>query len=116
MNFNEYQRLSRRTMPKPIIGGRGQVLYTLNDKANYALGLVCEAGEVGDRIKKELFHGHEEDREKKIDELGDVLHYYQGLLQMYNITLEEVMDYNTNKLKKRYPDGFSQEASINRED
>lgn len=112
MNFNEYQELSKRTMPKPWKGH----YYSKVDKANYALGLVCEAGEVGDTIKKELFHGHEVDRLKKIDELGDVLHYYQGVLQIYNITLEEVMDYNIRKLSKRYPDGFSQEASINRED
>ena len=107
MNFNEYQELSRRTMPRE---------FTQAARANYALGLVCEAGEVGDTIKKELFHGHEIDLEKKIDEMGDVLHYYQGLLQMYGITLGEVMDYNIRKLSKRYPDGFSQEASINRED
>lgn len=112
MNFNEYQELSKRTMPKPMNGSH----YSYHDKANYALGLVCEAGEVGDAIKKEVFHGHDVDREKKIDELSDVLHYYQGLLQMYQITLEEIMEYNINKLKKRYPDGFSQEASRNRED
>ena len=116
MNFNEYQELSKRTMPRSLTTTGGIAIYNGAAKANYALGLVCEAGEVGDTIKKELFHGHKIDREKKIDELGDVLHYYQGLLQMYNITLEEVMDYNDRKLSKRYPDGFSQEASINRED
>lgn len=116
MNFNEYQELSRRTMPEPVIDTKSRTVWSDSVKANYALGLVCEAGEVGDTIKKELFHGHEVDRLKKIDELGDVLHYYQGVLQIYNITLEEVMDYNIRKLSKRYPDGFSQEASINRED
>ena len=116
MNFNEYQELSKRTMPAPLIETSTQVVYSTDAKANYALGLVCEAGEVGDTIKKELFHGHLVDREKKIDELGDILHYYQGVLQMYEITLEEVMEYNIHKLSKRYPGGFSQEASINRED
>lgn len=115
MDFNKYQELSKRTMPAPVIETSVQVVYSSDSKANYALGLVCEAGEVGDMIKKELFHGHLVDKEKKIDELGDVLHYYQGVLQMYGITLEEVMEYNIRKLSKRYPGGFSSEASINRE-
>ena len=40
--------------------------------------------------------------------------YFLGAV--INLTLEETAEANINKLKKRYPDGFSQEASINRED
>lgn len=39
MNFNEYQQLSKRTMPGTYDG---------KALANYALGLTGEAGECGD--------------------------------------------------------------------
>lgn len=104
MNLNEYQDLSSRTFPANNDKGVG----------NYALGLVCEAGEVGDIIKKELYHGHEIQREKIMDELGDVLHYLAGLAWMYGFELEDVAKYNIEKLKRRYPDGFSTERSVKR--
>jgi NTP pyrophosphatase (non-canonical NTP hydrolase) len=105
MKLNEYQELSKRTMPKEV---------NLQSKANYAMGLTGEAGEVTDLIKKELFHGHKIDRDAVKKELGDVLHYAAGLATMYGFTLEEVAKGNVEKLVKRYPTGFSKEASVNR--
>ena len=118
MNFNEYQELSKRTMPKPVFSRSHEwkKVYNLEAKANYAMGLTGESGEVTDSIKKELFHGHPADPIGIKKELGDVLHYLSGLATMYGLTLEEIAMANIEKLKKRYPDGFSQEASINRED
>ena len=104
MKLNEYQELSKRTMPNADEKGI----------AGYALGMVCEAGEVGDVIKKEIFHGHPRNKEKVKDELGDVLHYLSGVASMYGLTLEEVATYNIEKLMKRYPSGFNPEKSINR--
>lgn len=107
MKLNEYQRISRRTMPS---------VYDHTAKTNYGLGIMGEAGEVGDLIKKEVFHGHEEDREKVKKELGDVLHYLSGLADMYGWSLEEVASANIEKLMKRYPNGFSEEDSKQRVD
>lgn len=107
MNFNEYQQLSKRTMPGTYDG---------KALANYALGLTGEAGECGDIIKKEVFHGHRRDAQAIKKELGDVLHYVAGLATMYGWTLEEVAMGNIEKLMKRYPGGFSKEASIKRVD
>ena len=116
MNFNEYQELSKRTMPAPAFSGKRFQIYNIHAKANYAMGLSGESGEVTDLIKKELFHGHSEDHHGIEKELGDVLHYLSGLATMYGLSLENIAIANIEKLKKRYPDGFSQEASINRED
>lgn len=80
-----------------------------------ALGLAGEAGEVVDLIKKHRFHGHDLDREALVGELGDVLHYLAAEARCHGIKLEEVARHNIAKLAKRYPNGFSHEASRNRE-
>lgn len=80
----------------------------------YSLGLAGEAGEVCDLIKKHLGHGHELDKEKVKLELGDVLWYVAGLAHVLGFSLSEVAAANILKLKRRYPNGFSQEASKNR--
>ena len=105
MNFKEYQELAERTA--------GQIS---EDKrfANFAMGVAGEAGEVCDYLKKVLFHGHEFDKEILTKELGDVMWYIATLANTANIDLEEIAKKNIEKLKKRYPEGFSEEDSINR--
>ena len=79
-----------------------------------ALGLTGEAGEVADSIKKVIFHGHKSDYEALVKELGDVCWYIALLCHAIGVPLEEVMSRNIEKLEKRYPEGFSESASINR--
>jgi NTP pyrophosphatase (non-canonical NTP hydrolase) len=106
MDARQYQRLSKRTM-----NGTGSI-----DIANFCMGLAGETGEVIDYIKKGLFHGHELDRQKIIDELGDVLWYVSAIATACDdISLNDVLWRNVEKLRARYPDGFSEERSINRE-
>jgi len=105
MKLNDYQRLSRRTMPN---SGFYDTL------SNYAMGISGEAGEITDEIKKIIYHGHDLDAEKIKGELGDLLHYVAGVATLLEIELNDVGAYNINKLKKRYPEGFSEEASRNR--
>lgn len=107
MNLNDYQELSKRTLPKTTKS---------EDISNYTLGLTGESGEVADLIKKGLFHGHRIDESDLKDELGDVLHYLAGLATLCNIKLEDVAKGNIDKLKKRYPNGFSEYDSINRKE
>jgi NTP pyrophosphatase (non-canonical NTP hydrolase) len=103
MKLNEYQELSARTANKHD-----------NEEVNYALGLTGEAGEYADMIKKQYFHGHEAQTEEKKKELGDLLWYVSQSARAAGLTLEEIAVGNIDKLKRRYPDGFSKEASINR--
>lgn len=84
--------------------------------ACYALGVAGEAGEVADMVKKHLGHGHELDRDKLIKELGDVLWYVAGLAHLLDVPLSHVAFQNVLKLEKRYPNGFSHEASKARVD
>lgn len=80
------------------------------------LGLTGEAGEIADLIKKKLFHKHEIDRDEFVKEIGDVLWYIVFLCNSLGIELEEAINVNISKLKRRYPKGFSSEASIARVD
>lgn len=105
MNLNEFQKQSTRTLPK---GSQ------FNRLSNYALGITGESGEVADELKKVIYHGHDLDVEKIEKELGDVLHYVSGLASMLDLSLEDIAKKNIEKLKARYPNGFSEEDSKNR--
>lgn len=105
MTINEYQKLALRT-------SNHQTTFDL--LVNGALGLCGEAGEVVDLIKKHCFQGHELDVSKLIIELGDVCWYIAILAKALNADLETIMICNIEKLKKRYPDGFTVENSIYR--
>lgn len=108
MNFNEYQKAAMRTL-----GG----ISDTRDMMNLgALGISGEAGEVTDYIKKILFHGHELDPEKLAKELGDVLWYIALLSETIGMDMETIAGMNVEKLRKRYPEGFSSSASLEREE
>ena len=83
---------------------------------NGALGLTGESGEVADIIKKHIFHGHPLDTNSLYKELGDVCWYIALLCHALKIDMSDILTWNISKLKKRYPQGFSNEASINRKE
>jgi NTP pyrophosphatase (non-canonical NTP hydrolase) len=109
VDANEYQELALRTAgDQDGIMPNGRAIYS-------AFGLSGESGEVADIHKKWLFHGHPYDRDELLKELGDVQWYLAVNASSHGITLAELMEHNIAKLKKRYPEGFSTERSINRE-
>ena len=108
MTINEYQRLALTTANKQLTPT--QML------ENGVMGLCGEAGEVIDIVKKHLFHLHPLDADKLKDELGDVAWYLALTSHALGLTLEEVLEHNIEKLKKRYPEGFSAEKSLHRQE
>ena len=107
LSANDYQRMAMRTA--------GEYNSEYDCLRNAAYGLNGEAGEVIDLLKKHEFQGHELDREKLIDELGDVQWYIALAATAMGKTLEDIMQHNVDKLKKRYPEGFDKNRSINRD-
>lgn len=83
-----------------------------------AFGMMAEGGEFGDIVKKILFQGKEitpELRDKLIKELGDVAWYWANACTALNVSPNEVIQRNKNKLLERFPGGeFSVERSENR--
>ncbi len=106
MTVNEYQQLAMTTL-NPALSQKDVLI-------NGVMGLCGEAGEVIDVVKKHLAQGHPLDREKLIKELGDVAWYLAETAHALDVSLEEVLRANIDKLKKRYPEGFASEKSINR--
>ena len=107
MTINEYQTLAMTTL-NPKLDKKDVLI-------NGVMGLCGESGEAIDIVKKHLAQGHELDREHLIKELGDVAWYLAETATALDVTLEEVLSQNIEKLKKRYPEGFEVEKSVNRE-
>lgn len=80
------------------------------------MGLAGEAGEVVDTIKKVVFHGHPLDLAELTKELGDTHWYFTRLMDTLGIQPTIVRQLNVEKLRLRFPNGFSSEDSIKRVD
>ncbi len=108
LTLNRYQSLANRSAGA---GGEGEQRLVVS-----ALGLAGEAGEFANLVKKMTAHGHPFDPESLKDELGDVLWYLAEAATAVGLNLEDIASQNVAKLTKRYPEGFSEEHSINRSD
>ena len=106
MTINEYQKLAMTTL-NPELSKKDVLI-------NGVMGLCGEAGEAIDIVKKHLHQGHELDKEKLAKELGDVAWYLAETAWALDIPLEDILQGNIDKLKKRFPEGFSTERSIGR--
>ena len=104
---NEYQKLALRTAQTDKLTARELLL-------NSALGLCGESGEVADLLKKYHFQGHNLDLDHVAKELGDIAWYLAVGAYAIGYDLETILQMNVDKLKARYPDGFSADRSLHR--
>ena len=101
MDFKTYQKKARLTAQYPNLGSNN--IYP-------TLGLVGEAGEVAEKVKK-VIRDKEGifDEESKIGikkELGDVLWYLSNLCSEFGFDLDDVALQNIEKLKLRAAKGM----------
>lgn len=108
MTFDDYQALAMRTSRNDISPD--------DHLFNGCLGLAGEAGECCDLLKKCFYQDGREIRSRMREELGDVLWYVVEAAKGLGLSLEEIAQLNIEKLRKRYPDGFSAERSLWREE
>lgn len=96
MTFDEYQDITSETAVYPTLGH--PVVYP-------ALGLVGEAGEVAEKVKKLMrdHHGELDDahRSSLAKELGDVLWYLAQVAQQAGLSLQDIAELNVHKLRSR---------------
>ena len=73
-----------------------------------AVGISAEGGEFMEIVKKMLFQGKpwtEDNKRHLIIELGDVMWYVMQACAALDMSLDDVVAGNVDKLKKRYPGG-----------
>ncbi|MEK7479189.1 MAG: nucleoside triphosphate pyrophosphohydrolase family protein [Patescibacteria group bacterium] len=109
MNINDYQKEAHATA-KYVDIGEAYVYPTL--------GLVGEAGELANKVKK-IFRDKggkldEETREAVKLELGDILWYVAEIATVLEVSLEEVAGANLQKLASRKGRGMIQGSGDNR--
>ncbi|OIO32652.1 MAG: hypothetical protein COZ49_00330 [Candidatus Yonathbacteria bacterium CG_4_10_14_3_um_filter_47_65] len=109
MDFSKYQKESRKTALYPDVGGN--YIYP-------TLGLVGEAGEVAEKIKKVIRDdGGEvspEKREEIKKELGDVLWYVAQVASELGLELDDIARKNIEKLFSRKERGMLGGSGDNR--
>lgn len=104
MNAIEYQKQAMTTL-NPELNKKDVLI-------NSVMGLCGESGEAIDIVKKWLAQGHELDKDHLAKELGDIAWYLAEAATALDLSLEEILQANIDKLKKRYPDGFDTERSM----
>ncbi|MBQ6503147.1 MAG: nucleoside triphosphate pyrophosphohydrolase family protein [Flexilinea sp.] len=107
MTGNEYQKLANRTIAPGMAN---------EEKEYHALhGMVGEIGELHSIYQKK-YQGHQETSdEHRKKEVGDLLWFIAEYCTACGWNLDDVMQMNIDKLRKRFPDGFDTIKSIHRE-
>jgi NTP pyrophosphatase (non-canonical NTP hydrolase) len=108
MTLDEYQRAAARTTNVGITAEERLM--------DAAAGLSEEAGEVLGLVRKRLYMHQPLDLERVTRELGDTLWCLAAVATCLGFTLDEVAAKNLEKLERRYPEGYSDEASRARTD
>ena len=107
MTGNEYQKLASRTINRGL---------TQKEQEYHALhGLSGETGEIHSLYQK-YYQGHALDFDYIKKEFGDLLWFVAEYCTAMDWNLEDVMELNIEKLKARYPEGFSAERSLVRKE
>jgi NTP pyrophosphatase (non-canonical NTP hydrolase) len=85
-----------------------------------SVGMCAEAGEFTEIVKKIIFQGKPVNEENLFHlkrELGDIMWYVAQACMGLDISLDEIMEMNVEKLKARYPGGeFNVHYSENRKE
>ena len=83
-----------------------------------AVGLCAESGEFTEVVKKIIFQGKEPTEDNLFHlkrEMGDIMWYFMQACMALDVSPEEIIEMNVDKLKSRYPGGeFDVHYSENR--
>jgi len=112
MKSNEYIKKALRTESKKY---RFCKTDDITPRIEHAvMGIVTEAGELIDAVKKAKIYGLKLDRTNIIEEMGDLMWYLALLTDDLNTSFEEIWDKNIRKLKIRYPQAYSDNKALKR--
>lgn len=96
-------------------------IHTRTSTVNYmrlshaAMGMVTEAAEFIDVLKKHAFYGKEIDATNLAEEIGDIFWYIAIACDELKVDPSKIMQTNIDKLKARYGEKFNTDGAINRD-
>jgi NTP pyrophosphatase (non-canonical NTP hydrolase) len=113
MNPSEYVKNALRTESGNY---EFQGVHGVTPRIEHAvIGLVTEAGELTDAVKRSKIFGRELDKVNVIEEAGDIMWYLALLSDELGVPFEDIWEKNVNKLRKRYPEKFTTDKALNRD-
>lgn len=117
MTIDEYQTEAQRThlSLEQIVKSQHRFA-PLQQLLHAQLGISSESGELADSLKKHIVYGFPLDGNNVVEELGDLLWYISLACDAMEISMEEVMSMNINKLRIRYPEKFTEQLAKERLD
>lgn len=115
MKIEEYIIQASRTCPsletEVLYGRESKTL----DNIHMVLGMQTEVAELSDVFKKHLAYNKPIDWVNVEEEVADAMWYIVNFCRINNIDLDRILQNNIDKLRKRFPDKFTEEAAINRD-
>lgn len=105
-----YQTEALRT-EAPISDGVRERIVAHSRAMHGIVGICTEAGELADAYKKHVFYARDLDAANVREEIGDILWYLAILCDTLGTTIEAEMARNIAKLRKRYPERFTEDAA-----
>jgi NTP pyrophosphatase (non-canonical NTP hydrolase) len=101
-NLKEYQKLCKKTAQK--FKSKEKEILT------WGLGVAGEAGDTAGCIKKTFSHKNNQKAGIR-ENVGDTMWYLAMICNFMKWDMDEVLRENIEKLKKRYPKGFTKKAA-----
>jgi len=114
MNTKDYVKNALKTKSYNYDAIINRLFHTDVDLLHAGMGVTTEAGEFLDTIKKYVYYGKDLDQTNLIEEIGDIFYYLAIACNALDISFEQVMEKNIEKLKARYGEKFTEEKAINR--
>lgn len=115
-SFDEYLNFVK-SLKKDPVKIRDEISAAKLDAVHMALGVAGESGELVDAIKKWAIYNKDLDVVNVKEEIGDLLFYLTGIMELLGIQLADVIDLNVSKLGKRYAENrYSDSRAIERKD
>ena len=107
MHFLQYQSLAKRT-EKPL---------PFKEALQHGmLGVITEAGELGDNIKRHVIYGAPMTIADVAEEIGDVLWYLAVIANACGLDMDNIAEQNITKLRARYPEKYTDSDAVARAD
>lgn len=109
----DYIKRAKRTEPKEY---KFKKTGSVTPRIEHAvMGIVTEAGELMDAIKKAKIYGEKLDKVNLVEEVGDLMWYIAILADELKTNFEEIWDKNIRKLKIRYPEKYTDKKASERD-